>query len=93
VPRDLWLAFVAVLLRAISASRLLRVEPDPDEHGEPGQAQRNADRDRAPLSTIRGADRILVLDGGRVVQHGTYAELAGRKGPVRRPRAQTAGVA
>jgi NHLM bacteriocin system ABC transporter ATP-binding protein len=33
------------------------------------------------LSTVRGADRILVLDGGRVVQHGTYAELAGREGP------------
>jgi len=33
------------------------------------------------LSTIRGADQILVLDGGRVVQRGTYAELAAREGP------------
>jgi ABC-type multidrug transport system fused ATPase/permease subunit len=33
------------------------------------------------LSTIRGADRILVLDGGRVVQSGTYDDLAGREGP------------
>ena len=33
------------------------------------------------LSTIRGADRILVLDGGRVIQSGTYVELAGREGP------------
>ena len=33
------------------------------------------------LSTIRRADRILVLDGGRVIQSGTYAELAGREGP------------
>ncbi len=27
------------------------------------------------LSTVRNADLILVLDGGRVVQHGTHAEL------------------
>jgi ATP-binding cassette subfamily C protein len=33
------------------------------------------------LSTIRGADRILVVAGGRVVQSGTYAELAGSEGP------------
>ena len=33
------------------------------------------------LSTIRAADQILVLDGGRVVQRGTYAELAGQEGP------------
>ena len=33
------------------------------------------------LSTVRDADRILVLDGGRVVQRGTYAELAEREGP------------
>jgi ABC-type bacteriocin/lantibiotic exporter with double-glycine peptidase domain len=27
------------------------------------------------LSTVRGADRILVLDGGRVVEQGTHPEL------------------
>lgn len=32
------------------------------------------------LSTIRAADRIVVLDGGRVVQQGTYAELAASPG-------------
>lgn len=32
------------------------------------------------LSTIRQADRIVVLDGGRVVQQGSYAELAASPG-------------
>jgi ABC-type multidrug transport system fused ATPase/permease subunit len=32
------------------------------------------------LSTIRRADRIYVLDGGRVVAEGTYAELTEREG-------------
>jgi len=32
------------------------------------------------LSTIRGADRIYVLDAGRVVQVGTFAELAAQEG-------------
>ena len=27
------------------------------------------------LSTILGADRILVVDGGRIVESGTHAEL------------------
>ena len=27
------------------------------------------------LSTVRGADQILVVDGGRVVESGTHAEL------------------
>jgi ATP-binding cassette subfamily C protein len=33
------------------------------------------------LSTIVRADRIFVLDAGRVVQSGTYAELIGQEGP------------
>nr|WP_255654315.1 NHLP bacteriocin export ABC transporter permease/ATPase subunit [Cohnella sp. REN36] len=32
------------------------------------------------LSTIRNADRIFVMDGGRVVQAGTYGELMGEEG-------------
>jgi ABC-type multidrug transport system fused ATPase/permease subunit len=32
------------------------------------------------LSTIRNVDRVLVFDGGRIVQDGTYAELAASSG-------------
>ena len=35
------------------------------------------------LSTIRHADRILVLDGGQLVDQGTYDELMARPGPFR----------
>jgi ATP-binding cassette, subfamily B, bacterial len=36
------------------------------------------------LSSVIGADRILVLDHGRIVEGGGHAELIGRAGPYRR---------
>jgi len=36
------------------------------------------------LSTVKNADRVLVLDGGRVVQQGTHADLVGEAGLYRR---------
>ncbi|WP_244931963.1 hypothetical protein [Nocardioides sp. W7] len=33
------------------------------------------------MSTAAAADRVLVLDEGRVVQDGTPTELAGQPGP------------
>jgi subfamily B ATP-binding cassette protein MsbA len=36
------------------------------------------------LSTVQHADRILVFDGGRIVQHGTHAGLMAEGGPYRR---------
>ncbi|MDR2253673.1 MAG: ABC transporter ATP-binding protein/permease [Bifidobacteriaceae bacterium] len=33
------------------------------------------------LATVRDADAVHVMDAGRVVQSGTYADLAGRPGP------------
>ena len=32
------------------------------------------------LSTIRHCDRILVLDGGKVIEEGTYEELIAQNG-------------
>jgi ATP-binding cassette subfamily B multidrug efflux pump len=32
------------------------------------------------LSTIRNADTIIVMDGGRIVEHGNHAELLERRG-------------
>jgi ATP-binding cassette subfamily B protein len=33
------------------------------------------------VSTVRGADQILVLDGGRIVERGTHDELVRGAGP------------
>jgi NHLM bacteriocin system ABC transporter ATP-binding protein len=33
------------------------------------------------LNTVRGADRIVVLEAGRIVQEGTFANLAAEQGP------------
>jgi ABC-type multidrug transport system fused ATPase/permease subunit len=32
------------------------------------------------ISTVRDADRIFVLDGGRIVERGTHDELVGKGG-------------
>ena len=32
------------------------------------------------LSTVMGCDRILVMDGGKIVEEGTYDELMGKGG-------------
>ena len=42
------------------------------------------------LSTIRDADRIAVLDGGRIVELGTHDELRRPRRPLRRPAARAA---
>ena len=32
------------------------------------------------LNTVRGADRIVVLDGGKIVEQGTFEELSRHRG-------------
>jgi ATP-binding cassette subfamily B protein len=44
------------------------------------------------LSTIRGADRILVFDGGRIVEEGRHGELVAKGGAYARLHAVTQGV-
>jgi ATP-binding cassette subfamily B protein len=36
------------------------------------------------LSTVRGADRVLVIDGGRVLEAGRHEDLVAQDGPYRR---------
>jgi ATP-binding cassette subfamily B protein len=44
------------------------------------------------LSTIRGADRILVFDGGRIVEEGRHGELVAKGGTYARLHAVTQGA-
>ena len=44
------------------------------------------------LSTIRGADRILVFEGGRIVEEGRHGELVAKGGAYARLHAVTQGV-
>jgi ATP-binding cassette subfamily B protein len=44
------------------------------------------------LSTIRGADRILVFDGGRIIEEGRHGELVAKGGAYARLHAVTQGA-
>jgi ABC-type multidrug transport system fused ATPase/permease subunit len=44
------------------------------------------------LSTLRGTDRIYVLEAGRIAEVGTHSDLAGGHGPYGRMQAALAGV-
>ncbi|WP_051340888.1 thiol reductant ABC exporter subunit CydD [Azospirillum halopraeferens] len=63
---------------------------DPDSEEALVAALEDLRRDRTilivahRLTTVRTADRILVLDAGRIAQSGRFADLAGRDGPFAR---------
>ena len=69
-----------VLLAEVTAS----VDPDNEKHIQ--EAINELVRDKTliviahRLSTIKRADQILVIDGGRVVEHGTHDELVAHAG-------------
>jgi len=44
------------------------------------------------LSTIRSADRILVFEGGRIIEEGRHAELVAKGGAYARLHAVTEGA-
>jgi ABC-type multidrug transport system fused ATPase/permease subunit len=45
------------------------------------------------LHTARDADRVVVLEGGRIVEHGSHATLLARRGLYHRLQVLQAGVA
>ena len=45
------------------------------------------------LSTIRDADQVVVLEHGKIVEHGSYAELMAQGRRLRQPRGHAAGLA
>ena len=63
---------------------------DPENEQELLKAVRELTRDKTilmiahRLSTVRDADQIIVLDKGRIVQHGTHTELIKQEGLYRR---------
>ncbi len=62
---------------------------DPETEHEILSAFQNASRGRTTLivahrlSTLRGADRVIVLDHGKIVQEGTHSQLMSQQGPYR----------
>jgi ATP-binding cassette subfamily B protein len=50
-------------------------------------------RDRTALSTVRNADRIVVVDKGRIVEHGTHDQVMAAGGLYSRLQAHTVDAA